>query len=210
MKSLIVLSHTQAALLIKARQEHYVFATISSDLGLSTLDVSLSSKGILFPSGEQLSWESIEQIATSDTKCFVITDREISEIKLFSDYTNRVYRLYPTSGAPTMLISGIPMHRIKGTDPYRDTLEKINPITPGAGCVLDTLSLAGELYSATFYSELYRVLQLQYRGRLIHYIGNLDSKSGSTTTKGVVHLLHKAGFSQVYPRPKAFGVVAIK
>lgn len=282
MKNIIVLSYAQAALLLKAKKENNFSTRISPDLGLSTLDVSLFSEGILFPTGEQLDWDTIEQIALSDTKCFAIRDNEISEIKLFSDYTNRVYSLYPTSGAPTMLISGIPMHRIKGTDPYRDTLEKIKTIAPIVGRVLDTttglgytaieaaktaeqvitieldpaaieiarlnpwsqalfdnpkisqiidnsfdkiqefksesfsrvihdppmLSLAGELYSETFYSELYRVLQ--YRGRLFHYIGDPESKSGNTTTKGVIKRLHKVGFSQVFLKPKAFGVVAQK
>ena len=104
-----VLSHTQAVLMIKARRALQISAMISPDLGLSTVKVSLSGKGILFPSGEQINWKSVEKIAASDKKCFVITNGEIGEIKLFSEYTNLVYSLYSTSGAPTMLISGFPM-----------------------------------------------------------------------------------------------------
>jgi predicted methyltransferase len=255
---------------------------VSPDLGLSTTQVSLSSEGVLFPDGKQLDWKSIDQIAGSENKCYVIRDQEVSEIKLFSNYTNRVYSLYPTSGAPTMLISGIPMHRIKDTDPHQDTLQKIKAITPVVGRVLDTatglgytaieaakyaeqvvtieldpvaleiarlnpwsrelfgnprisqiigdsfeelrtldsssfsriihdppaFSLAGDLYSETFYRELFRVLR--ERGRLFHYIGDPESKSGHNTTIGVVRRLRQAGFTRIFPEPRAFGVVAIK
>jgi predicted methyltransferase len=188
----------------------------------------------------------------------------------------------PTARAPTMLISGIPMHRIKGTDPQRDTLEKVKAVKPVAGRVLDTatglgytaievartadsvvtveldpaalqvarvnpwsqalfenpvitqrigdsydvveefddetftrivhdppvFSLAGHLYSGAFYAELYRVLERG--GRLFHYVGDPQSKSGRNTTRGVMRRLQDAGFSRVRRRPRAFGVLAIK
>lgn len=69
-------------------------------------------------------------------------------------------------------------------------------------------SLAGELYSGAFYRELYRVLKRG--GRLFHYIGNLDSKSAGTVTRGALKRLQEAGFSRVVRRPEAFGVVAYK
>jgi predicted methyltransferase len=188
----------------------------------------------------------------------------------------------PTESAPTMLISGLPMHRIKGTDPHQDTLAKIKAITPITGRVLDTctglgytaieaaktaervitieldptaqqmarynpwsrtlfgnprieqivgdafevvpsfedgifscilhdppmMSLAGELYSGEFYRDCWRVLRSN--GKLFHYIGDPDSKSGAHTTKGVVKRLQEAGFTRVVPRPQAFGVAAYK
>ena len=46
-------------------------------------------------------------------------------------------------GAPTMLISGIPMHRIKGIDPHRDTVQKIKTVAPVTGRVLDTATGLG-------------------------------------------------------------------
>jgi predicted methyltransferase len=188
----------------------------------------------------------------------------------------------PTPAAPTMLVSGIPMHRIKGTDPYHDTLEKIKTVKPVVGPVLDTatglgytaieaaktanhvvtieldpavlgiarlnpwsralfdnpkitqrfgdsydvveefdeetftriihdppaLSLAGHLYASEFYAELHRVLRRG--GRLFHYVGNPESKSGRNITRGVIRRLQEAGFSHIERRPRAFGVVAFK
>lgn len=278
----IILSSNQAAILLTARQLQPMSVRISADLGLTTSEVGMSLAGVLFPSGEQISWETITQISLSQNKCFVVTPAEFYEIRTFSNYTNRVYSLFPTAGAPTMLISGIPMHRIKDTEPHQDTLQKIKTVAPVVGRVLDTatglgytaieaartaedvitieldpaasevarlnpwsrelfsnpkitrmigdsfeevqkladksfsriihdpptLSLAGDLYSEVFYQELNRILKPG--GKVFHYIGDPDSKSGSNTTRGVIRRLHEAGFSQVFPKPKAFGVVALK
>ena len=181
-----------------------------------------------------------------------------------------------------MLISGIPMHRIKNTEPYADTLSKIKAIAPVEGQTLDTtmglgytaiqaartadhvttieldpavteicrlnpwsqdlfdnpkitrligdafdliaefgdgsfarilhdppmFSLAGHLYSAEFYSQLLRVLRPS--GRLFHYVGDPDSRSGRNITRGVMRRLTESGFRRVKPYPRAFGVVAYK
>ncbi len=69
-------------------------------------------------------------------------------------------------------------------------------------------SLAGELYSRVFYQELYRILKRG--GRLFHYIGDLNSKSSGTVTRGALKRLQEAGFKRVVRRPEAFGVVAYK
>jgi predicted methyltransferase len=69
-------------------------------------------------------------------------------------------------------------------------------------------NLAGHLYGADFYRELYRVLDK--RGRLFHYIANPDSKSGATITRGVMRRLEEVGFQRVTRRPEAFGVIAFK
>jgi uncharacterized protein len=69
-------------------------------------------------------------------------------------------------------------------------------------------SLAGELYSGLFYQQLFRVLKRG--GRLFHYIGDLNSKSSGTVSKGVMRRLQEAGFSRLERRPEAYGVVAYK
>ncbi len=69
-------------------------------------------------------------------------------------------------------------------------------------------SLAGDLYAGEFYRQLYRVLKPG--GRLFHYIGDLNSKSGSTVTRGALRRLQEAGFTRIVRRPEAFGVVCYK
>jgi predicted methyltransferase len=93
--------------------------------------------------GQELSWEGVKSIATSPSSCYVIENGEAHAVQFYSEATDRLYSLYPTSGAPSMLVSGIPMHRIKDTDPHQDTLEKIRTIKPLVGQVLDTATGLG-------------------------------------------------------------------
>jgi predicted methyltransferase len=69
-----------------------------------------------------------------------------------------------------------------------------------------TVSLAGDLYGAAFYRQLFRVLRPG--GSLFHYVGNLQSKAGSTTGRGVARRLREAGFIRITPHPDAFGYTA--
>jgi predicted methyltransferase len=278
----IVLSHFQTVPLLAARQAGERSARVSLDLGLTTDDVSLEESGVRFPDGQSLTWQDLEAIDASERGCFVIEGNTPHKIQFFSERTNQLYSLMPTRRAPTMLISGLPMHRIKGTDPHADTLEKIKAIAPVSGRVLDTatglgytaiqaartaqhvttieldpaalevarlnpwsqslfenpkitpvigdsfeeivkfeahtftriihdppmFSLAGDLYSGQFYRQLFRVLQPG--GRLFHYIGDLESKSGRVVSKGARRRLQEAGFKRVTLCLAAFGLVAYK
>lgn len=280
----LVLSYSQARALHQGRQTGRASVPTSPDLGLSTVEVRLESDRAVFPDEQWLSWEEVEAIGQDESVCYVVGDEGIEKIQRFSEFLNRAYGLMPTRGAPTLLVSGIPMHRIKDTDPHRDTLSKIRAIQPLAGQVLDTctglgytaievareaaveelttieldptvlevarlnpwsrslfgnpkiqqivgdafeeieeledgwysrivhdpprFSLAGELYSGEFYRHLYRVLA--HKGRLFHYVGDPDSRSGRNVTRGVVRRLQEAGFRRVVRKPRAFGLVAYK
>ena len=139
----IILSYVQAESLLKAKQQGITSVQISPDLGLSTVIVTLSSEGIAFPNGEHLDWYSIEKISKSEVNCFILEDNAVRPIQLFSEYTNRVCSLMPTRGAPSMLIAGFVMHRIKDIDPMQDTVRKIAAISPIVGRVLDTATGLG-------------------------------------------------------------------
>ena len=139
----IILSYVQAELLLKAKQQGITSVQISPDLGLSTVIVTLTSEGITFPNGEHLDWRSIEKISTSEVNCFILEHNAVSAIQVFSEYTNRVCSLMPTRGAPSMLIAGFVMHRIKDIDPMQDTLRKIAAISPIVGRALDTATGLG-------------------------------------------------------------------
>jgi predicted methyltransferase len=248
---MVVLSHFQARQLIEARKNNQSIVILSLDLNLTESQVRLQPESVLFPGGENLSWGSIEEISNNEVACYFVDGTVAKSIKGFSEFSGRVYGLMPTASAPTMLISGIPMHRIKDTNPHQDTLNKIKAVAPIKGDVLDTttglgytaieaaktarrvvtieidptaqeiarknpwsqalfdnpkitqvigdafdeisefeaesfstiihdppmFSLAGDLYSRGFYEQAFRVLKDS--GRMFHYIGDPQSKSGA-------------------------------
>jgi hypothetical protein len=278
----IVLSCFQTQPLLRARQEGRRAARASFDLGLTEVEVRLEPQRINLPGGQWLAWENIEQISQNESVCFAIEGDDAQKIQRFSESFNRFYSLMPTARAPTLLVSGIAMHRIKGIDPHQDTLEKTRTLAPITGRVLDIctglgytaieaaktaeqvvtieldptvlevarlnpwshqlfghprirqiigdaceeiaafepesfsriihdppmFSLAGDLYAGEFYRHLFQVLKR--KGRLFHYIGDLDSRLGRNVARGVVRRLQDAGFSRVLRKPGAFGLVAYK
>ncbi len=143
MSSPIVLSRRQIEPILDARHAGGGTASISLDLGLTRAQVSLEAERVVFPGGQWLSWESLEQIGESETGCFTVEGNEAVKIQRFSEFLGRAYGLMPTDRSPTLLVSGIPMHRIKGTDPQRDTLTKVRAVSPITGRVLDTCTGLG-------------------------------------------------------------------
>jgi hypothetical protein len=140
---MIVLSHYQMAPLLDAKQAGRADVTISLDLNRTTTDVTVSAEGVSLPGGPQLGWGEVERIAEDENKCFRLADDgTLHEIRTFSEVTNWVRSLFPTASAPTMLVSGLTMHRIVDTDPWKDTTEKVKAARP-AGRVLDTATGLG-------------------------------------------------------------------
>lgn len=279
MKVNMIFSHYQTRSL--ADEDMPPMMPISPDLGLSTIQVKKNTQGWQLPGGEILSFAQIQTINEDENGCFRLIEGELQKVEAFSDYTNRYYSLMPTPKAPTMLISGIPMHRIKGTTPGEDTAQKIKTLGKPYGRILDTatglgytaihtartasqvitiefdpvvlsicranpwsqelftnpkitkligdsadivplfgdetfnaiihdpptFNLAGHLYSQEIYKTFFRILKPN--GRMYHYIGNPDSRSGASVGRGVVDRLRQVGFS-VTPKENAFGVLAKK
>ncbi len=134
----VVLSRYQAGPLLGHRASTGEVVQVSPDLGRTAVQARIGDAGVEFPGGPVVLWPHLQEIASSDNGCFVCDDQGLQRITVFSAALNRVYSLMPTAGAPTLLISGIPMHRIKDTDPHADTLEKVKALRPLIGDVLDT------------------------------------------------------------------------
>jgi predicted methyltransferase len=111
---------------------------ISTDLGLTQEKIERSDGGYILPSGDILTDEQIFQILQDNNSCYRLVNGQLVKVQAYSERTGRYYTLMPTSKAPTMLISGIPMHRIKGTDPVEDTKTKIKALGNPYGKILDT------------------------------------------------------------------------
>lgn len=144
---MIVLSHLQVAPLLTARNEGLQEVSLSLDLGLTQSEVVLEPESVALPDGQHLPWKCVEEIGANEATCFLVEGSHAEKVQFFSPAMNRFYSLMPTEGAPTMLLSGIPMHRVKGIDPHEDTLRKIRAVAPVTGRVLDTATGLG--YSAT-------------------------------------------------------------
>lgn len=139
----VVLSHYQVTPVLQARRAGAVNATMSTDLGITTTRVRLSDTGIEFGDGQELLWQAAERVVKDENACFVLQAGGVRKIQTFSELTSRPLSLYPTRGAPTMLVAGFPMHRIKDSDPYQDTLTKVKTLAPVKGHVLDTATGLG-------------------------------------------------------------------
>jgi predicted methyltransferase len=274
-----IFSHYQTKPLLASHLPDII--SLSTDLGLSTIQARHCTDGWLLATGDVLTHTQIEKISQEENSCYTLHNGEITKVEIFSPATNRYYSLMPTEEAPTMLISGIPMHRIKATTPMMDTRQKIKALGKPYGHILDTtmglgytaimaaktalsvvtiefdpavlticqsnpwsaglfthpaisrligdsydlveifpdetfnailhdpptFNLAGQLYSQDIYDSFYRILKPS--GRLFHYIGNPESRTGASVGKGVVERLKRAGFS-VAPKDRAFGVLAQK
>src|SRR5579862_5957585 len=125
-------------------------ARSSIDLNLTNTEASLAEDGVTF--GNQLvPWEAIEKVAEEERKVFAIDGTKPRALQIFSEDTGWMRSLVATETAPTVLVSGIPMHRIKDTDPISDTRSKIKALGIQKGCVLDTATGLG--YTAIFASR---------------------------------------------------------
>ena len=143
----MILSFIQARPLLEARKRGQAVVETSTDLGMSKTGATLSDAGVSFATGERLDWGSVEKISKSEVKCFMVSEQGIEPVQVFSEATGRVCSLLPTRGAPSMLIAGFVMHRIKDIDPWQHAQRMIAAIAPVSGSVLDTTTGLG--YTAT-------------------------------------------------------------
>ena len=119
-------------------------APTSLDLGRSTVEVALTPGGVTLPDGRSVAWPAVDRAIAAEHSCFaVLPDGALEPIRAFSGVTSRLVQLAPTAGAPTMLLAGFFMHRVKGTDPMRDTTAKLATVAPLTGHVLDTATGLG-------------------------------------------------------------------
>jgi predicted methyltransferase len=143
----VTLSHFQARDLLAARQAGARSVDVSPDLGLTIVVATLDADGVVFPTGERLHWAEIERIKRAANVCFQVVDGVAVEIRRFSEVTGWTRALMPGSApngaAPTTLVAGLPMHRIKDTNPWADSQAKIAALAPISGRILDTATGLG-------------------------------------------------------------------
>lgn len=208
--SVVVVSYVQIAPLERAYRAGEREATTSADLGRSQVQAQLSADGIRYPDGTLLPWGEAERILKARNACFRVAQGEAREIRIFSEQTQWLRSLMPTTGAPTMLVSGIPMHRIKDTDPLRDTLTKVQTLRPVTGRVLDTATGLGyTAIEAAKTAEAVVTLELDPAGlevarlnpwsRELFTRGNIEQMVGDATE--IVLTFADASFTRILHDP---------
>ncbi|MCS7106167.1 MAG: methyltransferase [Candidatus Aenigmarchaeota archaeon] len=70
------------------------------------------------------------------------------------------------------------------------------------------ISLAPELYSKEFYSQLFRVLK--NKGKIFHYIGKPGKLQGKNYLRGIVRRLKEVGFRKIKRVDYALGLIVQK
>lgn len=139
-----ILSYIQVEQILQAQKENKNSVTTSLDLGITKDQVDLNKLGVILPDGQKLTWKNLQKICKHQNRCYLIKDSTIAPIVIYSEKTNWVRTLYPTQSAPTTLVSGILMHRIKDTNPLEDTQTKIKTLDSLQGAiVLDTATGLG-------------------------------------------------------------------
>lgn len=115
----------------------------SLDLGISSVTVQLYPEYISFLNGITLSWEQIKEIDADHDNCFSLSENRLQKIKGYSVDNGRSFSLLPTAGAPSLVIAGFPMHRIKHITPLRAADYMVEAISPCRGRILDTATGLG-------------------------------------------------------------------
>ena len=134
----MIISHYGASRLMQAKKSGIKSAEISLDLNITKAKVEIHEDFFIFPQNEKIAQSQLKKAIKDDKSCFLIRGNALLKMQLFSDKTNKFYKIVPTKDAPTIEISGIKMHVTKEMTPMQDAKKKIESISPIKGIVLDT------------------------------------------------------------------------
>ena len=148
----MIITYHQAKQLLEAKKKGLKETEISLDLNITKSKVRIQDSSFIFPDNQKLNELQLKKPIKDDASCFLVKDSSLVKIQLFSNETNRFYKLVPTKDAPTIEISGIRMHVTKEMSPMEDTGKKIESIFPLNGFALDTCMGLG--YTAIAASKL--------------------------------------------------------
>jgi len=108
---------------------------VSLDLGLTETTVKQTKTTIILNDVETIDLGGLEKIAQDQRSVYFVENKTIYVAAISGKH---FYKLAKTSGAPTLEIDGIRMHRTKNTTPELDAEEKLSILGLKRGKVLDT------------------------------------------------------------------------
>jgi predicted methyltransferase len=138
-----VLSCYEAAELLRAREQGLTRVSSTTDLGRSKTDFELDERGARAGTELELDWSVVEQIAETDSVCFAVESGEAAPIRAYSEESGRTFQLWPTEGAPALLISGFVMHRVRDVGPFEGAERMVRALGTVRGRLLDTTTGLG-------------------------------------------------------------------
>ena len=147
---MILLSQRQAAEIL-AQFGAGAEARVSLDLGRTEATVALEDGAVRLADGERVSVEDLKRVAKCDDSVFAVRRGAVEKLITYSEATRRSYKLRPTADWPALEVSGVLMHRIRGTTPREDARAKLRLVAPVLGAVLDTCMGLG--YTALLAAE---------------------------------------------------------
>jgi predicted methyltransferase len=182
--------------------QHGNQAQTSVDLGRTQIAVSLEEGHVRLAGEARISVDDLRMIANCDDAVFAVSNCNIEKVLRFSEATSRTYKLRPTADWPALEISGILMHRIKGTTPRKDAEAKLRLVAPVRGAVLDTcMGLGYTAILAAFTAESVTVIE---KDENVLEMARLNPHSQPLFGEPKIKLIH-GDATQVVP---AFGSAA--
>ena len=115
---------------------------VSLDLGITETFVKQIKDEFFLNETDTVKSADLKKIVNDQRSIYFVDNK-----KVFMAATARThfYKLAKTTGAPTLEIDGIRMHRTKNTSPEKDSEEKLKMLDLHCGNVLDTCM--GRIYS---------------------------------------------------------------
>ena len=191
----MIISHYNAQQLLDAHKKGLKNAEISLDLNISESMIIIENNLFAFPDSQKLELSQLKKPIKDNTSCFMVKGNSLVKIQLFSEETNKYYKLVPTRDAPTLEISGIRMHVTKEMTPMEDTKKKIESISPIKGMVLDTCMGLG--YTAILASKYADFVMTCERDKNVLEIARINPWSKGLFNNKKISILKTSIFDEI-------------
>jgi predicted methyltransferase len=173
---------------------------VSLDMGLTTTKIKRTKNAIMFPSGENIDYGSLEKIAEKENAAYFVSGENVYQVATSGKH---FYKLVPTPGAPTLEIDGIRMHRTKDTTPDVDAREKLSILGLDGGYVLDTCMGLGYTAAEARRKGAEKVVTVELEPSVVH-ISALNPWSRDVFEDPDIHKILGDSFTLVGCLPDGF------
>ena len=134
-------------------------AHVSIDLGLSKTKIKQTNTKFILNNMENIDIGDLEIISKDQRSIYFVRENRVYKAAISGKH---FYNLVNTSGAPTLEIDGIRMHRTKNTTPERDAEQKLTILGLKDGRVLDTCMGLGYTAIQAHENGAERIISIEY------------------------------------------------